>query len=67
MSKYKARKTLLFTNIGRFAGCDVRRLPEEDLPDVRALIMCGYLVYDDSTTGMVLKLTPIGEEVMSRE
>ena len=67
MSKYKARKTQLFSNIGRFAGKDVRNISEEDLFVVRALIVGGYLEYDDDAEGMVLRSTPIAEEVLSRE
>ena len=67
MSKYKSRKTILFTNIGRFAGTDIRDVQEEDLYTVRALIMSGYLMYDECKPGMILRITSLGEEVLSRE
>ncbi len=67
MSKYRRRKSRLYDAISRYDGVDMSSLDEGDMNDVRSLIMCGYLEFDDSRQGMVLKATERATAVIDRE
>ena len=67
MSKYRKRKSKLYDAILRYDGVDVTPLSDEEIAEVRGLIMCGYLVFDDSTEGMVLMATDRALAVIDRE
>lgn len=67
MSKYRKRKSKLYDAILRYDGVDVTSLSEEELHEVYGLISCGYLVFDDSRQGMILKATDRAMVVISRE
>ncbi len=67
MSKYRKRKSKLYDAIVRYDGVDVTSLSEEELHEVYGLIPCGYLVFDDSRQGMILKATDRARVVISRE
>ncbi|MGN0099011.1 MAG: hypothetical protein ACI38Y_06780 [Candidatus Methanomethylophilaceae archaeon] len=67
MSKYRKRKSKLYDAILRYDGADITPLSDEEIDEVRGLIMCGYLVFDDSIKGMVLKATDRAMAVIDRE
>lgn len=67
MSKYRSRKSRLYSRISEFDGKDLRELSGDDLLDATGLVSYGYLEYDDNVSGMFVRITDSGRWVIDNE